>query len=109
MWPRMAKMLGMEVAGPVPFSLVTYMADKRPVWDAIVKKEKLQPIPYEQTGRCSRVDSPRSVQPDPRRSSQSDDRHVSIHVIPGFFVVLAVVLHALAVRVIASTNNHGCP
>ena len=24
------------------------MADKRPVWDAIVKKEKLQPIPYEQ-------------------------------------------------------------
>ena len=27
-----------------------------------------------------RVDSPRSVQPDPRRSSQSDDRHVSIHV-----------------------------
>jgi hypothetical protein len=48
MWPRMAKMLGMEVADPVPFSLVTYMADKRPVWDAIVKKEKLQPIPYEQ-------------------------------------------------------------
>jgi len=27
-----------------------------------------------------RVDSPRSVQPDPRRSSQSDDRQVSIHV-----------------------------
>src|SRR5271166_2173934 len=48
MWPRMAKMLGMGVADPVPFSLVTYMADKRPVWDAIVKKEKLQPIPYEQ-------------------------------------------------------------
>jgi nucleoside-diphosphate-sugar epimerase len=48
MWPRIAKMLGMEVADPVPFSLVTYMADKGPVWDAIVKKEKLQPIPYEQ-------------------------------------------------------------
>jgi hypothetical protein len=29
------------------------MADKRPVWDAIVAKEKLQPIPYEQTGRCN--------------------------------------------------------
>ncbi len=27
-----------------------------------------------------RVDSPRSVQPDPRRSSQSDDRHVPIRV-----------------------------
>ena len=48
MWPRMAKMLGMGVADPVPFALVTYMADKRPVWDAIVKKEKLRPIPYEQ-------------------------------------------------------------
>ncbi len=34
--------------GSGPFSLVTYMAHKRPVWDAIVKKEKLQPIPYEQ-------------------------------------------------------------
>jgi hypothetical protein len=28
MWPRIAKMLGMEVAEPVPFSLTTYMADK---------------------------------------------------------------------------------
>jgi hypothetical protein len=27
-----------------------------------------------------RVYSPRSIQPDPRRSSQSDDRNVSIHV-----------------------------
>ena len=48
MWPRIAKMLGMEVADPVPFSLATYMADKEPVWNAIVKKENLQPIPYEQ-------------------------------------------------------------
>jgi hypothetical protein len=48
MWPRIAKMFGMEVADPIPFSLATYMADKRPVWDAIVRKEKLQPIPYEQ-------------------------------------------------------------
>jgi nucleoside-diphosphate-sugar epimerase len=48
MWPRIAKMLGMEVADPVPFSLSTYMADKGPVWDAIVKKENLQPVPFEQ-------------------------------------------------------------
>jgi hypothetical protein len=33
----MAKMLGMEVADPVPFSLVTYMADKRPVWERPAK------------------------------------------------------------------------
>jgi nucleoside-diphosphate-sugar epimerase len=48
MWPRIAKMFGMEVADPVPFSLVTYMTDKGPVWDEIVKKENLLPIPYEQ-------------------------------------------------------------
>lgn len=28
--------------------------------------------------------------------------------IPGFFVPLAVVLHVLAMRIIASSNNHGC-
>jgi nucleoside-diphosphate-sugar epimerase len=48
MWPRIAKMLGMEIADPVPFKLTTYMADKESVWDAIVKKEKLRPIRYEQ-------------------------------------------------------------
>lgn len=48
MWPRIAKMFGMEIADPVPFSLSTYMADKGPVWDAIVKREELQAIPYEQ-------------------------------------------------------------
>jgi hypothetical protein len=48
MWPRIAKMLGMEIADPVPFTLTTYMADKESVWDAIVKKEKLQPLRYEE-------------------------------------------------------------
>jgi nucleoside-diphosphate-sugar epimerase len=48
MWPRIAKMFGMQVADPVPFSLATYMADKGPIWDEIVKKENLLPIPYEQ-------------------------------------------------------------
>ena len=48
LWPRLAKMFGMEVTDPVPFSLTTYMADKGPVWEAIVKKHALQPTPYEQ-------------------------------------------------------------
>ena len=48
MWPRIATIFGMEIADPVPFSLLAYMADKGAIWDAIVKKEKLQPIPYEQ-------------------------------------------------------------
>jgi len=48
MWPRIAKMFNMEVADPVPMPLATYMADKAPLWDAIVRKYKLQAIPYGQ-------------------------------------------------------------
>ena len=48
MWPRIGKMFDMEIAEPVPFLLTTYLADKAPVWDAIVKKQGLQPIPYQQ-------------------------------------------------------------
>jgi nucleoside-diphosphate-sugar epimerase len=48
MWPRIAKMFDMEIADPVPLPLTTYMADKGPLWDAIVRKYGLQAIPYEQ-------------------------------------------------------------
>ncbi len=48
MWPRIAKMFNLEIAEPVPFSLTSYMADKGPMWDMIVKKHNLQQIPYEQ-------------------------------------------------------------
>ena len=48
MWPKIAKMFDMEVADPVPMPLATYMADKASLWDAIVRKYKLQAIPYEQ-------------------------------------------------------------
>lgn len=48
MWPRIAKMFDLEVADPVPFSLATYMADKGPMWESIVRNHNLQPIPYDQ-------------------------------------------------------------
>jgi nucleoside-diphosphate-sugar epimerase len=48
MWPRIAKMFGMETADPVPMPLTTYMADKGPLWNSILAKYQLQPIPYEQ-------------------------------------------------------------
>jgi hypothetical protein len=41
-------MFDMDIADPVPFLLTTYMADKRGMWDAIVKRENLRPIPYGQ-------------------------------------------------------------
>lgn len=48
LWPRLAAMFGMPAADPVPTPLTIYMADKKPVWGAIVRKHHLQPLPYEQ-------------------------------------------------------------
>jgi len=48
MWPRIAKMFGMETADPVPMPLTQYMADKGSLWNSIVARYQLQPIPYEQ-------------------------------------------------------------
>jgi hypothetical protein len=48
LWPRLALMLEMPVADPVPTPLPLYMGDKQTVWEAMVRKHGLQPIPYEQ-------------------------------------------------------------
>ena len=47
MWGRIADEFGMDTAHPVPMPLSTYMADKAPVWDAMVRRHGLQPIPYD--------------------------------------------------------------
>ncbi|HEY5791992.1 MAG TPA: SDR family oxidoreductase [Chthoniobacterales bacterium] len=47
LWPRIARMFGMETADPVPLSLVEYMADKGPLWEEITRKYGLAPIPYD--------------------------------------------------------------
>lgn len=47
MWPRIAKMFGMEVADPVPTPLTVYMKDKAGLWERIVREHNLQAIPYE--------------------------------------------------------------
>jgi hypothetical protein len=57
MWPRIAKMFDMEVADPVPIPLSVYMADKGPLWDAIVHKDNLQAIPYDQIAAWAFGDS----------------------------------------------------
>ncbi|MGO9122120.1 MAG: SDR family oxidoreductase [Desulfomonilaceae bacterium] len=48
LWPRIAAMFDMPPADPIPTPLTVYMADKKPVWEAIVRKNGLQPLPYEQ-------------------------------------------------------------
>lgn len=47
-WPRIAKAFQMECVDPVPLPLTTYMTDKGPLWEQIVREHGLQAIPYEQ-------------------------------------------------------------
>ncbi|MDE1161218.1 MAG: SDR family oxidoreductase [Acidobacteriaceae bacterium] len=46
LWPRIAKCFDLEVADPIPTPLASYMTDKVPVWERIIEKHGLQPIPY---------------------------------------------------------------
>lgn len=48
MWPRIAKMFGMDWADPIPMPLATYMTDKAPLWDSMVTKYGLDSIAYKQ-------------------------------------------------------------
>jgi nucleoside-diphosphate-sugar epimerase len=47
LWPRIAAMFDMLPADPIPTPLTVYMSDKKPVWEAIVRKHGLQQLPYE--------------------------------------------------------------
>ncbi|MFW0788012.1 SDR family oxidoreductase [Gordonia sp. CPCC 205333] len=47
MWASVAAYFDLPVADPLPMSLTDVMADKAPVWDAMVAKYGLKPTPYE--------------------------------------------------------------
>jgi len=47
MFPKIARMFDMDWADPVPTPLVTYMTDKGPLWERMVERYGLLPIPYE--------------------------------------------------------------
>src|SRR3546814_16554173 len=38
LWPRIARDFGLELAEPQPMKLADHMADKEPVWDALVAR-----------------------------------------------------------------------
>ncbi len=46
MWPKIARAFDLEVAPPLPMSLATVMADKAPLWDAMVRDHDLEPLAY---------------------------------------------------------------
>jgi nucleoside-diphosphate-sugar epimerase len=47
-WPKIADYFDMDVGPRRHISLVKYMSDKGPIWERIVAKHGLEPIPYEQ-------------------------------------------------------------
>jgi len=48
LWPRFAQVFGMPVGEATPLSLTEFMADKAPLWDAMVKKYALKPYRYDE-------------------------------------------------------------
>ena len=47
-WPRIAEAFDMPLAEPQTISLVAYMADKAPLWEAMVRKHGLKPYRFEE-------------------------------------------------------------
>lgn len=46
MWPKIAAWFDLDVAPPLPMSLEVVMADKEPLWNAMVQRHGLAPHPY---------------------------------------------------------------
>lgn len=46
LWPKIARWFELETAPPLPMSLSVVMADKEPLWQAMIEKHGLQPTPY---------------------------------------------------------------
>jgi nucleoside-diphosphate-sugar epimerase len=47
-WPQIARVFEMPHADPQPLSLVSYMADKAPLWEAMAKKHGLEPYRFDE-------------------------------------------------------------
>ena len=56
MWPALARCFGLEPAGPQPYSLAQFLADKQPLWDAMTRKYRLRPFPFERAARWAQGD-----------------------------------------------------
>ncbi|MBL8381642.1 MAG: SDR family oxidoreductase [Burkholderiales bacterium] len=47
-WPALGQVFGMDCGEPAPLSLTAFMADKAPLWDAMVKKYALKPHRFDE-------------------------------------------------------------
>ncbi len=48
LWPKIAAAFGMPAAEPQPLSLIWFMADKAPLWDAMTSKHGLKPYRFDE-------------------------------------------------------------
>lgn len=46
-WPALARFFGLEAAGPQPYSLRQFLADKRALWEEMTRNYGLRPFPIE--------------------------------------------------------------
>ena len=72
-------MFDMPAAEPVPTPLTVYMADKKPIWDAIVRKHGLQPITYKQVSSWHFADVILRVQEFDNITSTIKGRRAGFH------------------------------
>ena len=56
LWSKLAEFFQMPCDAPQSLSLARFMADKEPVWDAIVARHDLQPIAFSELGDWSFMD-----------------------------------------------------
>ena len=48
LWPEVARWFDLELGEPQTLPLAQYMADKGPLWQSLVERHGLQPVPYAQ-------------------------------------------------------------
>jgi nucleoside-diphosphate-sugar epimerase len=56
MWPALARFFDLEAAGPQPYSLAQFLADKQPLWKAMTQKYALKAFPFERAARWAQGD-----------------------------------------------------
>ena len=47
LWPALARFFELDLAGPQPYSLAQFLADKQPLWNTMTRKCGLRPFPFE--------------------------------------------------------------
>jgi nucleoside-diphosphate-sugar epimerase len=56
LWPKLAAWFGLEAAPPLPMSLAVAMADKEPLWQAMIRRHGLAPTPYREVSSWAFAD-----------------------------------------------------